>query len=179
MKRLKFFGVIAIVCVINVMPIFAQSDSKKEKIVADSNAAKSEFIAADPLMKPIFDKSVGYVIFPNVGKGGIGVGGAAGNGTVYEGGKFIGYAKLSQLSIGFQAGGQAYREVIFFESKAALDRFKESKFEFSAQVSAVAVKKGASGSAKYANGIMVFTMQKGGLMYEAAVGGQKFKYEKI
>ena len=169
----------AIACVINIMPVFGQSDSKKEKIIADSNAAKSEFIAADPLMKSIFEKSYGYVIFPNVGKGAVGVGGAAGNGTVYEGNKLIGWGKLSQLSIGFQWGGQAYREVIFFESKAALDRFKESKFEFAAQVSAVAVKKGASGSAKYTNGVMVFTMQKGGLMYEASVGGQKFKYEKI
>jgi lipid-binding SYLF domain-containing protein len=179
MKRLKFFWVMAIVCVFNAMAIFGQSDSKKEKIIADSNSSKSEFITTDPLMKSIFDNAVGYVIFPNVGKGGIGVGGAAGNGTVYEGGKLIGMAKLSQVSIGFQAGGQAYREVVFFESKEALQRFKDSKFEFAAQVSAVAVKTGASGNAKYTNGVMVFTMQKGGLMYEASVGGQKFKYEKL
>nr|WP_315202425.1 YSC84-related protein [uncultured Flavobacterium sp.] len=129
-------------------------------------------------MKSIFDNAYGYVIFPNVGKGGIGVGAAAGNGAVYEKNKLIGMAKLSQLSIGFQAGGQAYREVIFFESKSAMDRFKESKFEFAAQVSAVAAKAGASGNAKYTDGVMVFTMQKGGLMYEASVGGQKFKYTK-
>jgi lipid-binding SYLF domain-containing protein len=83
------------------------------------------------------------------------------------------------LSIGFQAGGQAYREVIFFESKNAMDNFKASKYEFSAQVSAVAVTAGASGNAKYANGVMVFTMQKGGLMYEASIGGQKFNFNKI
>ena len=179
MKRLKFFGVMAIVCVINIVPVFGQSDSKKDKIIADSHTAKKEFIATDHLMSAIFDKAVGYVIFPNVGKGGIGLGGAAGNGAVYEGNKLIGMAKLSQLSIGFQAGGQAYSEVIFFESKESLQRFKDSKFEFAAQVSAVAVKTGASGNAKYTNGVMVFTMQKGGLMYEASVGGQKFKFEKL
>lgn len=167
-----------IVC-INTITSFGQSDSKKDKIVADSKTAKEEFIKADHLMSGIFDKAYGYVIFPNVGKGGIGVGGAAGNGAVYENNTLIGLAKLSQLSIGFQAGGQAYREIIFFESKKAMDHFKDSKFEFSAQVSAVAATAGASANAKYTDGIMVFTMQKGGLMYEASVGGQKFKFNKL
>lgn len=179
MKKMKFFWIMVLACSINVIPLFGQSDSKKDKIIADSHAAKSEFISTDNLMSSIFDKAYGYVIFPNVGKGGIGVGGAAGNGAVYEGNRVVGMAKLSQVSIGFQAGGQAYREVIFFESKEALQRFKESKFEFAAQVSAVAAKAGASGNAKYTDGVMVFTMQKGGLMYEASVGGQKFKYEKL
>ena len=179
MKKLNVIWIILVACVINIAPIFGQSDSKKDKIIADSNTAKAEFIKTDPLMKAMFDNANGYVIFPNVGKGGIGVGGAAGNGAVYEKNKLIGMAKLSQLSIGLQAGGQAYREVIFFESKGEMDRFKESKFEFSAQASAVAVKAGASGNAKYTNGVMVFTMQKGGLMYEASVGGQKFKFDKL
>jgi lipid-binding SYLF domain-containing protein len=179
MKKINIIWIILVAFVINIAPIFGQSDSKKNKIIADGNTSKSEFIAADHLMKTIFDNAYGYVIFPNVGKGGVGVGGAAGNGVVYENKKLIGMAKLSQLTIGLQAGGQAYREVIFFESKDAMERFKDSKFEFSAQVSAVAVKAGASGNAQYANGVMVFTMQKGGLMYEAAVGGQKFKFEKI
>ncbi len=166
-------------CVLNTMPVLSQSDSQKNKIIADCSTAKAEFIAADGLMKGLFDKAYGYVIFPNVGKGGVGVGGAAGNGVVYEQNQMIGMAKLSQVSIGFQAGGQAYREVIFFESKKELDRFKNSQFEFSAQASAVAAKSGASANAKYTNGVMVFTMQKGGLMYEASVGGQKFKYKKM
>jgi lipid-binding SYLF domain-containing protein len=179
MKKLNIIWMILVSFVINITPMFGQSDSKKEKIIADSKTAKSEFIATDHLLKAIFDNAYGYVIFPNVGKGGVGVGGAAGNGAVYEKNKLVGMAKLSQLSIGLQAGGQAYREVIFFESKEGLDRFKESKFEFSAQASAVAVTVGASGSAKYTDGVMVFTMQKGGLMYEAAIGGQKFKFEKL
>ena len=105
------------VCLIIFTPMFGQSESKKDKIITDSKTAKAEFIKADGQMQAIFNKSYGYVIFPNVGKGGLGVGGAAGNGVAYEHNKMVGMAKLSQLSIGFQAGGQAYREVIFFESK--------------------------------------------------------------
>ncbi|WP_417984573.1 YSC84-related protein [Flavobacterium sp. GSP11] len=160
-------------------PIFGQSTAKKNKIIADSKTAKAEFIKSDPLMKALFDKAYGYVIFPNVGKGGLAVGGAAGNGVVYEHGKMIGMAKLTQLSIGFQAGGQAYREVIFFETKNEMNRFKQSRFEFSAQASAVAVTEGASANVKYTDGVMVFTMQKGGLMYEASIGGQKFKFNRM
>lgn len=179
MKTLNIIWVIVMACVINMTPIFGQSDSKKNKIIADSQTAKAEFIKSDPLMKGLFENAYGYVIFPNVGKGGFGIGGAAGNGVVYEHNKGIGMAKLSQVSIGFQAGGQAYREVIFFESKKELDRFKESRFEFSAQASAVAVTEGASANVKYTEGVMVFTMQKGGLMYEASIGGQKFKFNKL
>jgi lipid-binding SYLF domain-containing protein len=104
------------------------------------------------------------------------VGGAAGNGIVYEQGEAVGKAKMKQVTIGFQFGGKAYREVIFFESKDALEQFKGGNFELSAQASAVAVTKGASADVKYRNGIMIFTQEKGGLMYEASVGGQKFGY---
>ena len=157
---------------------FSQSDSKKDKIVADAEEAKAEFIKADPKMADLFASSYGYVILPNVGKGAVGIGGAAGNGVAYEKGVKIGTASMKQVSIGFQGGGQAYREVIFFEAKKDFDKFKENKIELSAQISAVAAKKGASANAKFVDGVMVFTMQKGGLMYEAAVGGQKIKYEE-
>jgi lipid-binding SYLF domain-containing protein len=179
MRKCNVFWVLVLACVINIMPLFGQSDSKKNKIIADSHTAKVEFIKTDGLMKGIFDKAYGYVIFPNVGKGGLWVGGAAGNGAVYQNNAVIGMAKLTQVSIGFQAGGQAYREVIFFESKREMDRFKNSQLEFSAQVSAVVATAGASANAKYTDGVMVFTMQKGGLMYEASVGGQKFKFSKL
>ena len=179
MKNLNSILVMMVVFTLNTAPIFGQTTAKKNKIIADSETAKSEFIKSDPLMKALFDKAYGYVIFPNVGKGGLGIGGAAGNGVVYEQNKRVGMAKLSQVSIGFQAGGQAYREVIFFETKNEMDRFKESRFEFSAQASAVAVTEGASANVKYTNGVMVFTMQKGGLMYEASIGGQKFKFNKL
>ena len=179
MKNLKIIWVIVIAFVINSTSVLGQSESKKNKIIADCATAKAEFIEKDALMKTLFDKAYGYVIFPNVGKGGFGVGAAAGNGAVYEHKRLAGMAKLSQLSIGFQAGGQAYREVIFFESKKEMEQFKESRFEFSAQVSAVAVSEGASANVKYTDGVMVFTMQKGGLMYEASIGGQKFKFNKL
>ncbi|NOT52298.1 MAG: hypothetical protein HOP10_13590 [Chitinophagaceae bacterium] len=157
----------------------AQTTKKDKRLVEDAAEAKEDFIETDGLMSDLFSSAYGYVIFPNVGKGGIGIGGAAGKGIVYEQGSMIGKAQLTQVSIGFQFGGQAYREVIFFESKADLDRFKEDKVEFSAQASAVAATKGASANVKYANGVMIFTQQKGGLMYEASVGGQKFDFSQF
>jgi lipid-binding SYLF domain-containing protein len=153
----------------------AQSD-KEKSLMEDCNTAKAEFIKTDALMSQLFESAAGYVMFPNVGKGAVGVGGASGNGIVYEKGKSIGKAKMTQVSVGFQFGGQAYRELIFFENQEALDRFKKNKFEFSAQASAVAAKTGASANAKYTDGVMVYTQQKGGLMYEASIGGQKFKF---
>jgi len=152
------------------------SSAQEAKLIADASASKQKFINADPSMAALFSSSAGYAIFPNIGKGAIGVGGAAGNGVVYQRGSIIGSAKMKQLTIGFQLGGQKYQEVIFFETQAALDQFKGSEFEFAAQASAVAVTKGASTNVKYRNGVMVFTQQKGGLMYEASIGGQKFKF---
>ena len=151
-------------------------NAKDKKIMEDCNQAKEEFIRTDGLMQSLFDESYGYVIFPNVGKGAIGVGGATGNGIAFENGSATGSANLKQVSVGFQFGGQVYREVIFFENKEAFDHFKENKFEFAAQASAVAATTGASANVKYREGVLVFTQQKGGLMYEASVGGQKFTY---
>jgi lipid-binding SYLF domain-containing protein len=175
MKSNSLFAIV--ILMILSVPVLAQSEEKKDEIIKDAGEAKEEFLKSDWEMKKHFANSYGYVIFPNVGKGGLGVGGAAGNGVVYEQDKQIGMAKLTQVSIGFQAGGQAYREIIFFETKKEMDRFKEDKVELSAQASAVAVKAGASADAKYVDGVMIFTMQKGGLMYEASVGGQKFKFK--
>ena len=159
-----------------VTTMVTAQDSKDQKLIKEAEEAKAKFIASDKIMDNLFSGATGYVIFPNVGKGAIGVGGAAGNGILFQGGKAVGSAKLKQVSVGFQFGGQAYREVIFFENAETLERFKGGKFEFSAQASAVALKTGASANAKYTNGVMIFTEQKGGLMYEASVGGQKFKF---
>lgn len=175
--KVNLFFLVAVLLISN--SLVAQTSSKDKKIIADVKEAKAEFIRVDGLIKNLFDKAYGYVIFPNVGKGGIGIGGAAGNGAAYQKGVLIGMAKMTQVTIGFQWGGQAYREAIFFETKNDLDRFKENKFEFSAQASAVAATAGASANVKYTNGVMIFTQIKGGLMYEASVGGQKFKFRKI
>ncbi len=160
----------------SVWTVSSGQTDKDKKLIEDSKKGIKDFTHTDSLMKKRFKNDYGYVVFPNVGKGAVGVGGASGGGIVYEKGVIIGKAQMTQVTVGFQFGGQAYREVVFFEDKATLDRFKENKFEFSAQVSAVAAKAGASADAKYANGVLIFTQQKGGLMYEASVGGQKFKY---
>jgi len=138
-----------------------------------------EFEQSDSGLKDTFKKAAGYVVFPNVGKGGFILGGAHGNGHVYEKGKLVGYASLTQVTVGAQVGGQEFSEVIFFETKEALAKFKESQFAMSAQVSAVAAAEGASKNAKYVDGVMVFTKAKQGLMAEASVGGQKFKFEPV
>ncbi|WP_192348220.1 YSC84-related protein [Algoriphagus sp. Y33] len=166
-----FFALLAIVA-------FAQDTKKDQRIVEDSEEAKAAFLKDDPSMESFFDSSYGYIILPNVGKGGLGIGGASGNGVAYQGGGKVGYARMTQVTIGFQAGGQAYSEVVFFENKEAFDRFKNSKVEMSAQVSAVAAASGASLNAKYVEGVAVFTRTKGGLMYEASVGGQQFKFRE-
>lgn len=153
-------------------------DKKDQEIINDSEAAKADFLKDDPSMAKLFNDAYGYIILPNVGKGGLGVGAASGNGVAYEKGKMIGYANMTQVTVGLQAGGQAYSEVVFFEDEDSFGRFKANKVEMSAQVSAVIAASGASKDAKYIDGVAVFTRTKGGVMFEASVGGQKFKFSK-
>ena len=156
------------------------------KIKKNSNLEKrANFKTLDALkkikkikrLKPYFREAVGYVVFPNVGKVGIGIGGARGNGEVFEDNKVIGSAVLTQFSVGFQLGAQAFSQIIFFQNKNDLNRFTQGKFEFDASASAALITGGAHASADYSNGAAVFTFSKGGLMYEASIGGQKFSYE--
>lgn len=149
----------------------------QENDVNEAKATINEFKETDSGISKYFSSAYGYVVFPGIGKGGLGVGGAGGKGTVFKGGSAVADAKMSQITVGFQAGGQKYAEVIFFENEAAYERFVGNNFEFAAQVSAVALKSGASADAKYRDGMLVFTQAIGGLMYEASVGGQKFKVE--
>ncbi len=130
----------------------------------------------DPSLAKWFDEAYAYAVFPKVGKGGIGIGGAHGKGLVIRGDSTVATTSLSQISIGFQLGGQVYAEYIMFKDKTAFDHFARGNFEMGAQVSAVAVTLGASADADYDSGVAVFTIAEGGLMYEASVGGQKFKY---
>lgn len=152
------------------------AESKAELNTKVQNAI-DKAIKSDPGLKKFFDEAAGYAVFPTVGKGAIGVGGAYGRGELYGAGQLEGYCALTQASIGLALGGQAYTELIFFETKAALDRFKTGNFAFAAQASAVALKAGASANAKYTDGVAVFTMGEAGLMYEASIGGQKFSYK--
>ena len=144
---------------------------------AAARQAIKEFMNADPSLQRFFDAAHAYAVFPTVGKGGFGIGGAYGSGVVFRGVEVIGETSLTQLTIGLQLGGQAYREIIFFRDKATLAAFKRGNFELSAQASAVAATLGASVDADFENGVAVFTLAKGGLMYEASVGGQKFSYD--
>jgi lipid-binding SYLF domain-containing protein len=157
----------------------AQDDKEKEKLMSESKEAKADLIKTDPTMSKLFSDSYGYVMFPKNGKGGLIIGGSGGNGVVYEKGKTIGTAKMTQVTVGAQVGGQSYREVVFFENKEALDRFKDNKVEFTSQISAVAAKSGVSANAKYTEGVIVFTKDLSGLMAEASVGGQKFTYKTL
>ena len=149
------------------------------KIFKDAEKAKTKLVESDSGLEPFFEDSAGYVIFPNVGKGGLIIGGASGTGVVYENEQVIGMADLKKLSIGLQAGGQSIIEVIFFETKTDLERFKEDDFQFAAGASAVAVKSGIAFNAKYKDGVAVFALPKAGLMADASVGGQKFKFTPI
>ena len=146
-----------------------------------------------------FGNSYGYAVFPTIGKAGLGIGGAHGEGRVYEQGKYVGDTKMTQLSIGFQAGAEGFSEIIFFEDKRAFDEFTSGNFELGANVSAVVITAAASGSAttggstasasggkkdartvgKYDKGTAIFVISKGGLMYEASVSGQKFSYKPL
>ena len=158
---------------------FSQLTSKDKRVIEKGKDAKIEFIQHDKLLKNIFENAYGYAILPSVGKGGLVVGAAAGNGPVYEKNKLIGMVSMTQLTIGFQTGGQAYREVIFFENKESLDRFKRNNIEFSGQASAIVLTEGAVANIKYVNGVMIFAQTKGGLMYEASMGGQQFKFRPL
>ncbi|MES1192519.1 MAG: lipid-binding SYLF domain-containing protein [Steroidobacter sp.] len=150
------------------------------------------------ITRPYFTSAYGYAVFPTIGKGAIGVGGAAGKGHVYQGGKFVGESTLVQLSVGFQLGGQAYSQIIFFQDKRAFDEFTSDSFEFGADASAVAITLGANAQAgttgisasvstnvehgktvaQYYKGFAVLTLAKGGLMYQAALAGQKYVFKR-
>ena len=149
--------------------------------VQDRDAKAQEAIAtfkeSDPSIQRFFDAASGYVGIPTVGKAGFGIGGARGKGALYENGELTALVTMSQLSFGFQWGGQAYSEFIFFEDAETLENFKRGNYEMGAQVSAVAIKSGVSADTNFNNGMAIFTQAKGGLMYEASVGGQKFKVE--
>jgi len=170
-RALAVFGMIA---VLSAFTAQAADDLRKE-----AQQAVADFLKADSTMKTLIDQSAGYAVFPNVGKGGLVVGGAHGDGLVYEKSNVTGKASMTQASIGAQAGGQTFAEIILFETPAALEDFKGGKFEMSAEVSAVAAAEGASKAANYKKGIAVFTLPKKGLMAQASIGGQKFKFEPI
>ncbi|MBY6198355.1 YSC84-related protein [Vibrio hangzhouensis] len=183
-------------CIVVAPGVYAQEETTESSTSSASIGSKYEatlnkFRQAEAT-QPFFDNAYGYAVFPTVGKGGFGIGGSYGEGQVYRQGVHVGDSTLAQLSIGLQLGAQAYSEIIFFETKADYYSFTSGSFEFGAQASAVALTLGASAQAgstgagaqagdkqskaTYINGMAVFTMTKGGLMYEASIGGQGFSF---
>lgn len=188
MKIYRIFILSVMAVVIANFSNLAQADSYSDTIDVFKKA---------PAVQPFFQNAYGYAVFPTIGKGGLGVGAAYGNGQVYQGGKVTGTTTLVKVSIGFQAGGQAFSEIIFFQDERAYREFTSGNFAFDAGASAVAITAGAqvkvgtegstagasSGPASgthletsYTKGMAVFVHAKGGLMYEAAIGGQKFSF---
>lgn len=158
-----------------ILPVQAGWNPNKDEKVQNTIQA---FKKKDPGLNKFFTEAYGYAVFPAVIKGGaFGFGGAYGKGQVFERGVVIGNASVSQGSIGFQLGGQSYSEVVFFRDKEALERFKNGNVKFAAQASAVAVTEGVAANAAYSNGVAVFTLPRKGLMFEAAIGGQRFAFK--
>jgi lipid-binding SYLF domain-containing protein len=176
MKK-AFLSLLSLTLILTSGFAFGWNPDEVKELDAKSKEALAAFKEKDPKVQSFLDKSSGYVVIPTVGKGGLGIGGAHGKGLLYEGGAPTAVVTLSQITIGFQAGGQAYSEFLFFEDAVALENFKRGNYELGAQASAVAITAGASADADFVGGVAIFTQAKGGLMYEASVGGQKFKVE--
>jgi len=182
-------SLLALLFVALVAPAFADEQADAQETIANFKRI--------PASQPYFNSAYGYAVFPTIGKGGVGIGGAYGKGLVYEQGRLLGESKMVQLSAGLQLGGQAYSQIVFFRNKDALNDFVNEGFEFSADASAVALTvganaeagtKGVSASANldekkgkaavlYHRGMAVLTLAKGGLMYQAALAGQKYSFK--
>lgn len=147
-----------------------------ETLRQDAMDAKAAMVQADQNVQELFNNSAGYAIFPNVGKGAYIIGGASGNGVVYQNGTMIGYSNLKQVDVGLQVGGKAYREVLFFETQEDLEDFKDGEYELSGNATAVIIEKGKSKTIKFQDGIAVATMPKAGAMVGVSVAGQRFGY---
>lgn len=176
MKTLKSISTLVLLLV--TFGAFAQSQDD-QKIINDAEEAKMHLERMDVGLDIFFDNASGYVIFPNVGEGAFIVGGASGNGAVYENGSLIGMADLKKLDVGLQAGGQTFTEIIFFETEDAFNHFKQGKYEFSAEAKAIALEEGVAANANYNDGVVVFVLPKKGLMADLSVGAQRLTYAPI
>lgn len=166
-------GAMVIVCGCAARP---EKKESRDVLSAEVTEAIAFFKEQDPSLQTFFDNSWGYAVLPRVTKGAFWVGAAGGRGEVFEQGQKVGYTTLSQATIGFSFGGQFFRELIFFRQKQDLDRFRTGEFAFSAQATATAVSVGAAAKADYKDGMAVFVMADRGLMVDASLGGQKFKF---
>ena len=166
----------ALACLI-VLPLAAAEAGWDPNAEEKARETIADFEAEDPSLQAFFREAYAYAVFPTVTKGAIGIGGAGGDGVVFaRNGAAIGTATMRQFTIGLQLGGHTFRQIIFFEDRATLERFKSGEVELAAQASAVASTDGAAASADYDQGVAVFVKSIDGLMVEASVGGQQFRF---
>jgi lipid-binding SYLF domain-containing protein len=173
---MKTIRVVELITILTLAGAVAAAAAEAERLDTDVQDAMHRFQQTSPRIQRLFNDAYGYAVFPAVDKGAVGIGGAEGKGQVFENGQLVGKAKLTQASIGAQLGGQSYSEVVFFESAKALDEFKDGKTAISAALSATVAADGAGAEAKYQHGVIVYTMERSGLMFEASIGGQHFKF---
>jgi len=152
-------------------------EKDREKLDVNVDHALQVFKAEDPTLQGVLDHAAGYAVFPSVGKGGFIAGGAYGQGHLFDrNGRFLGYSDVKQGTVGAQAGGQTFHELIVFKDQAALDKFKSGEYALAANYSAVVIKANAADSVNFNNGVAVFVKPEGGAMIEASIGGQKFSF---
>ncbi len=151
----------------------------QQALLDNAKSSYNDFVSQDSTLPPLIDKCYAYAIFPSIGKGAIGIGGAYGRGVVVQGGQNIGWTDLTQGTLGAQLGGQTYSELIIFKDKATLDNYESGDFALSATASAVAAASGAAAAVKFDNGVAVFVRGVNGLMFEASIGGQSFGYRPM
>jgi lipid-binding SYLF domain-containing protein len=156
-----------------------KTEEARVELTSDAQKALQQMETDAPDLTPVVTGAYAYAIFPSVGQGAFGVGGAHGHGEVYQGGALIGYSELSLVNVGLQVGGQEYSELLIFRTKDALDKFTNNNLAFQAGVSAVILKSGAAAEAKWQDDVAVFTRPKAGAMVEAAIGGQRFTYKSV
>jgi lipid-binding SYLF domain-containing protein len=178
--RLTTGMALVLIVVAGLLGSCATAPASREDKTALAAAAMSrlqQMSTADAALRALIQQGYGYAMFPNVDKGGLGVGGAYGRGVVYEQGQHIGYSDLTQGSVGVQAGGQSFSEILVFETKTAMDRFKAGQFGFTADASAVVLTSGAATNATFVDGMAVVVQPLSGVMVEAPIGGQKITYQ--
>lgn len=172
------FSILIFIMIISISS-YAQIGGWNPELEKEAKEELQIMLKRSPKLKIFYEDAYAYVVFPTITKGAIGIGGAGGKGVAYQNHKVVGTSSLKQATIGLQAGGQQYSEVIFFENKASFNHFKNGKLKFNAQASAVAIDKGASVDVAYKDGVAVFTNSKGGLMFEGSIGGQHFTYKSV
>jgi hypothetical protein len=175
-KRIALAATVAFAAVGLARVGYAASAQPDHKLIHEAKQTIEAYKTTDPAIESFFRRSAAYTVFPSIAKGAVGVGAAHGTGVLFEHGEPTGKVTMSQATVGLQLGGQEFSQVVFYESPKSLQELKGGKAAFSAEVGAVAMQAGASAKAGYKNGVAVFTATKGGLMFEASVGGQKFDF---